>query len=94
MGIINVNIDKIYGRASQAEVDALKGEIEAANRMLYDGSGKGGDFLAGFPCRAGIGSEELEAVEACARSLASLADVIVVIGSGDRTSGRKPCTKR
>ena len=49
MGIINVNIDKIYGRASQAEVDALKGEIEAANRMLYDGSGKGGDF----PCRAG-----------------------------------------
>lgn len=45
MGIINVNIDKIYGRASQAEVDALKGEIEAANRMLYDGSGKGGDFL-------------------------------------------------
>ena len=50
MGIINVNIDKIYGRASQAEVDALKGEIEAANRMLYDGSGKGGDFLG---CRAG-----------------------------------------
>lgn len=55
MGIINVNIDKIYGRASQAEVDALKGEIEAANRMLYDGSGKGGDFL-GWVSPAGPGS--------------------------------------
>jgi len=51
MGIINVNIDKIYGRASQAEVDALKGEIEAANRMLYDG--RAAIFWAGFPCRAG-----------------------------------------
>ncbi len=58
MGIINVNIDKIYGRASQAEVDALKGEIEAANRMLYDGSGKGGDFLGWVSLPGRIGSEE------------------------------------
>ena len=87
MGIINVNIDKIYGRASRAEVDALKGEIEAANRMLYDGSGKGGDFLGWVSLPGRIGSEELEAVEACARSLASLADVIVVIGI-DRKSTR------
>lgn len=89
MGIINVNIDKIYGRASQAEVDALKGEIEAANRMLYDGSGKGGDFLGWVSLPGRIGSEELEAVEACARSLASLADVIVVIGIGGSYLGTK-----
>ena len=89
MGIINVNIDKIYGRASQAEVDALKGEIEAANRMLYDGSGKGGDFLGWVSLPGRIGSEELAAVEACARSLASLADVIVVIGIGGSYLGTK-----
>ena len=89
MGIINVNIDKIYGRASQAEVDALKGEIEAANRMLYDGSGKGGDFLGWVSLPGRIGSEELEVVEACARSLASLADVIVVIGIGGSYLGTK-----
>ena len=89
MGIINVNIDKIYGRASQAEVDALKGEIEAANRMLYDGSGKGGDCLGWVSLPGRIGSEELEAVEACARSLASLADVIVVIGIGGSYLGTK-----
>lgn len=90
MGIINVNIDKIYGRASQAEVDALKGEIEAANRMLYDGSGKGGDFLGWVSLPGRIGSEELEAVEACARlGLASLADVIVVIGIGGSYLGTK-----
>ena len=96
MGIINVNIDKIYGRASQAEVDALKGEIEAANRMLYDGSGKGGDFLGWVSLPGRIGSEELEAVEACARSLASLADVIVVIGIGGSylgTKARSPKTR-
>ena len=45
MGIFNIGIDRIYGRATAAEVNALKGEIEAANRMLHDGSGAGNDFL-------------------------------------------------
>ena len=57
--------------------------------MLYDGSGKGGDFLGWVSLPGRIGSEELEAVEACARSLASLADVIVVIGIGGSYLGTK-----
>ena len=46
MSILSINIDKIYGTVSAADVAALKGEMEQGNRMLQDGSGKGSDFLA------------------------------------------------
>lgn len=85
-----MNIDKIYGRASQAEVDALKGEIEAAQpdavrrqrqgrRFSGLGFPAGPDRLRGARSRRGVRPARL----------ASLADVIVVIGIGGSYLGTK-----
>ena len=89
MGIFKIGIDRIYGRASAAEVSALKGEIEAANRMLHDGSGAGNDFLGWVGLPQEVTPECLKTIGDCARSLASLADVIVVIGIGGSYLGTK-----
>lgn len=89
MSIITISTDKIQGSVSAAEVQALQGEIEAANRMLHDGNGQGNDFLGWVNLPAEITSTELTAINDCARSLASLAEVIVVIGIGGSYLGTK-----
>lgn len=70
MSILSINIDKIYGTVSAADVAALKGEMEQGNRMLQDGSGKGNDFGLGQPAES-ITSEELKTIRKCADNLAS-----------------------
>jgi len=89
MGIFKIGIDRIYGRATAAEVSALKGEIEAANRMLHDGSGAGNDFLGWVGLPQEVTPECLKTIGDCARSLASLSDVIIVIGIGGSYLGTK-----
>lgn len=89
MSILSINIDKIYGTVSAADVAALKGEMEQGNRMLQDGSGKGSDFLGWVNLPESITSEELKTIRKCADNLASLADVILVIGIGGSYLGAK-----
>lgn len=89
MNIINIDIDKIYGTVAADEVHALKGEIEAANKMLHDGSGKGSDFLGWVNLPANITDQEISSIEKCAKSLNSKAEVIVVIGIGGSYLGAK-----
>ena len=89
MSILSINIDKIYGTVSAADVAALKGEMEQGNRMLQDGSGKGSDFLGWVNLPESITSEELKTIRKCADNLVSLADVILVIGIGGSYLGAK-----
>lgn len=89
MNNFTINIDKIYGTVSAADIAALKSEMEQGNRMLSDGSGKGNDFLGWVNLPSSIGSAELEAIHKCADQLASLADVILVIGIGGSYLGAK-----
>lgn len=87
--IIDVNIDKIYEAVPASTVNALKGEIEAANKMLYDGSGKGNDFLGWVGLPQSITPAEIDTIKKCAASLDSLAEVIVVVGIGGSYLGAK-----
>ena len=89
MGIFKIDTDKIHGRASEADVRALEAEAEAANRMLHDGSGKGNDFLGWVNLPAEVTPERLAEIDACAKSLAALSDVIIVIGIGGSYLGAK-----
>ena len=63
--------------------------MEQGNRMLQDGSGKGSDFLGWVNLPESITSEELKTIRECADNLASLADVILVIGIGGSYLGAK-----
>lgn len=89
MSIINIDIDKIYSVAPAAEVNALKGEMEAANKMLHDGSGKGNDFLGWVNLPESITAQEISTIEQCAKSLESQAELIIVIGIGGSYLGAK-----
>ena len=89
MSIIKVSIDKIFEAVPASAVSALKGEAETANKMLEDGTGKGNDFLGWVGLPASITAAEMGAIEKCTSSLASLAEVIVVIGIGGSYLGAK-----
>lgn len=89
MNIIQVNTEKIHGAVSAAEVSALRDEIEAANRMLHDGTGKGSDFLGWVGLPEAVTPAEIAAINNCAARLGELAEVIVVIGIGGSYLGAK-----
>ena len=82
MSIIKVSIDKIYGILEPVDLELIKERVEVSNRMLSDGSGDGNDFLGWVDLPEQITPAQLDAVNDCAKSLASLAEVIVVIGIG------------
>ena len=87
--MLTISIDNIERAVSAAEVSALKSDVEKANRMLHDGSGKGNDFLGWVNLPNQIGAEELNAINECAKQLASHSEVIVVIGIGGSYLGAK-----
>ena len=89
MSIIKVSIDKIYGILEPVDLELIKERVEVSNRMLSDGSGDGNDFLGWVDRPEQITPAQLDAVNDCAKSLASLAEVIVVIGIGGSYLGAK-----
>ena len=95
MSILSINIDKIYGiLVSAADVAALirRNGTRCRTACCQDGSGNRKRLLGlGRTCPNQITSAELETIRQRLRgqSLASLADVIVVIGIGGSYLGAK-----
>lgn len=86
---MKVKIDKIYGTVSQAQFEALAGEMKTGNELLHSGKGAGSDFLGWVNLPSSITTAELEDIKATAASLASKAEVVVIIGIGGSYLGAK-----
>lgn len=86
---ISLNIDKALGAVSKEQVYGLEAQINEANNVLEDGTGKGNDFLEWLHLPSSISEEELSDIENTARSLRSKCDVVVVIGIGGSYLGTK-----
>lgn len=86
---MNVKIEKIYSTVSVEAVQALAGEMRAANELLHSGKGAGNDFLGWVNLPSSITTAELEDIKATAKSLASKAEVVVIIGIGGSYLGAK-----
>lgn len=86
---ISLNIDKALGAVSKEQVYGLEAQINEANNVLEDGTGKGNDFLGWLHLPSSISEEELSDIENTARSLRSKCDVVVVIGIGGSYLGTK-----
>ncbi|MCC8172305.1 MAG: glucose-6-phosphate isomerase, partial [Parabacteroides sp.] len=86
---ISLNIDKALGAVSKEQVYSLEAQINEANKVLENGTGKGNDFLGWLHLPSSIGEEELSDIENTARSLRSKCDVVVVIGIGGSYLGTK-----
>ena len=87
--MLNLDISKVYGFASKAEVDGLKGEMENGNRMLHDKSGAGSDFLGWVDLPSSVTPTILAGIKRSAESLSAVADTVIVIGIGGSYLGAK-----
>lgn len=86
---MNVKIEKIYGTVAASEVASLSTEIKQGNNLLHSGKGLGSDFLGWVNLPSSITKAELDDIKATAKSLASKAEVVVIIGIGGSYLGAK-----
>ncbi len=82
---MKLNLSKI-GVEISPEVQS---EMEACNGLLHSGEGAGSDFLGWVNLPSSINSAFLSDIENTARSLASNAEVVIVVGIGGSYLGAK-----
>jgi len=86
---IKLSIEKAYGFVSADKVAAYKSDIQAANRTLHNGTGKGNDFLGWLNLPSSIDEAHLTDIENTAKILRDNCQVVVVIGIGGSYLGAK-----
>ena len=69
--------------------EELKKSALAANELLHSGKGAGNDFLGWVNLPSSISAEELKAINECAATLRSKAEVVICIGIGGSYLGAK-----
>lgn len=89
MKSVNVKLDQTRGTVSTAAIEALIPEIEAANALLHNAQGAGSDFLGWVDLPSQISNDELSKIERVAATLASKAEVVIIIGIGGSYLGAK-----
>ncbi len=83
-----INID--YSRAVfSCEVDKLWYAVEAAHKMLHDGTGEGNDFLGWVELPKNYDKEEYARIKAAAKKICEDSEVLVVIGIGGSYLGAR-----
>ena len=87
--MIKLDITQTAVGASAAEIASLKEAAEQANGLLHSGKGAGNDFLGWVNPPAEVTPDVLAEIEAAAKGLADVAEVIVVIGIGGSYLGAK-----
>ena len=86
---IKLSIDKAFGFVSQEAVAAYQAQVENANKMLEEGTGKGNDFLGWLHLPSSIDAAHLMDIENTAKVLKDNCEVVVVIGIGGSYLGAK-----
>lgn len=86
---MKINIDKIFDFVTKDEVYSLQRKVTDANKMLYERTGKGSDFLGWLDLPSRITTSETEKINECAKRLAGKSDIIVVIGIGGSYLGAR-----
>ena len=89
MAKLSLSTDKIWDCVPQSELESLSSLMESCHAKLYDGSGKGNDFLGWVSLPSSIKSWELDDIMRTAQGLQSLAEVVIVIGIGGSYLGAK-----
>ena len=89
MKTIKLNVEKTYGTISKAQVEAQKEKAKESIKALYEGTGKGNDFLGWLQLPSSITNEQIEEIETVAKTLRSKCEVVVVVGIGGSYLGAK-----
>lgn len=86
---MKVNLKQIEKFVSANEIKSLEAEMMNANELLHTGKGAGNDFLGWVHLPSSIDQTQIDEIDSCARGLAKLAEVVVVIGIGGSYLGAK-----
>lgn len=74
---------------SDADIDAVKAEVEAAKKTLVDRSGAGNDFLGWIDLPVAYDKEEFARIQKAAKKIQGDSDVLLVIGIGGSYLGAR-----
>ncbi len=86
---LKVDYSKTLNFISNADVLAYKDAVKQNITTLYNGTGKGSDFLGWVNLPSSISAAELTDIKATAKQLGDLCEVVVVIGIGGSYLGAK-----
>ncbi len=86
---IKLNIDKVTNFVSKEEILALEPQVKKAQQALEEGTLPGNDFLGWLHLPTSITKEFIEEIKACAETLRSNCDVVVVAGIGGSYLGAR-----
>ncbi len=87
--MLELNIQSTLNFISSDEIESLQDKINDANRALYNKTGKGNDFLGWLELPSKTSGDLLNSINATAGRLASISDIIVVIGIGGSYLGSR-----
>jgi len=87
--MLELNIKDTFSFISQSEIELLQDKITAANNSLHNKTGKGSDFLGWIDLPSKKSGDELKKINETANRLASISDIIVVIGIGGSYLGAR-----
>lgn len=74
---------------SDADIDAVKAEVEVAKKTLVDRSGAGNDFLGWIDLPVAYDKEEFARIQKAAKKIQGDSDVLLVIGIGGSYLGAR-----
>ena len=87
--MITLNIEKTFGFISKENVYAYEKQVQDAQEMLENGTGKGNDFLGWLHLPSSITQEHLDDLKATAQTLRENCDTVVVAGIGGSYLGAR-----
>lgn len=89
MSNIKIQLDHLKGFISEEEIGVFKADILNHFNAIKNKTGKGNDFLGWVDLPENTGDAFLSSIEESARRLASVSDIVVVIGIGGSYLGAR-----
>ena len=84
-----LSVKDVLNFVSKEEILSVQSEIQNAEELLKNKSGKGSDYLGWLELPSNISDDEIKNIEKSAKALANISDIIVVIGIGGSYLGAR-----
>lgn len=86
---IKLDISRVYDFVTAAEIEQLSKETLAAQNTLYQGSGKGNDFLGWLHLPSEVSDQQISEIESAVAGLSEKTELLVVVGIGGSYLGAR-----
>ncbi|MDF1576003.1 MAG: glucose-6-phosphate isomerase [Bacteroidales bacterium] len=86
---INLDSSRVYKFIPEKEIKQLSPEVISAQLTLYQGNGKGNDYLGWLHLPSEISQEQIEKIEQAVAGLKEKSEILVVVGIGGSYLGAR-----